>query len=164
MHDILILGGGLVGASLACALENSGLRVGLVEASVPSAGAPGFNERKLALSAASLTARDYLEDNVFTGPKGLLVGLALHAAGRENLARVEWQACEALLRSRLRDNPRNLADQAYLATVVAGLALNMTSSLVKGLMPLCALTAGLRTVLIFMRPGRTNSPIAFFLM
>lgn len=60
MHDILILGGGLVGNSLACALENSGLKVGLVEASVPSAGAPGFNERKLALSAASLIALESL--------------------------------------------------------------------------------------------------------
>jgi len=60
MHDILILGGGLVGNSLACALENSGLSVGLVEASAPSAGAPGFNERKLALSAASLTALQHL--------------------------------------------------------------------------------------------------------
>ena len=60
MHDILILGGGLVGNSLACALENSGLSVGLVEASIPSAGAPGFNERKLALSAASLTALKHL--------------------------------------------------------------------------------------------------------
>ena len=60
MHDILILGGGLVGNSLACALENSGLSVGLVEASIPSVGAPGFNERKLALSAASLTALKHL--------------------------------------------------------------------------------------------------------
>lgn len=60
MHDILILGGGLIGNSLACALENSGLRVGLVEASVPSTGAPGFNERKLALSAASLIALEHL--------------------------------------------------------------------------------------------------------
>lgn len=60
MHDILILGGGLVGNSLACALENSGLRVGLVEASIPTIGAPGFNERKLALSAASLIALEHL--------------------------------------------------------------------------------------------------------
>lgn len=60
MHDILILGGGLVGNSLACALENSGFKIGLVEASVPSTGAPGFNERKLALSAASLIALESL--------------------------------------------------------------------------------------------------------
>src|SRR4249920_2786706 len=54
--DILILGAGLVGSSLACALESRGLRVGLVEASAPAAGSPGFDERKLALSAASLNA------------------------------------------------------------------------------------------------------------
>ena len=60
MHDVLILGGGLVGNSLACALEDSGLQVGLVEASTPTIGAPGFNERKLALSAASLIALEHL--------------------------------------------------------------------------------------------------------
>lgn len=55
-HDILILGGGLVGSALACALDGLGWRVGQVEASAPSAGAPGFDERKLALAAASLNA------------------------------------------------------------------------------------------------------------
>ena len=55
-HDILILGGGLVGSALACALDGSGWRVGQVEASAPAAGAPGFDERKLALAAASLNA------------------------------------------------------------------------------------------------------------
>jgi 2-octaprenyl-6-methoxyphenol hydroxylase len=71
--DILILGGGLVGCSLACALEGKGLRVGLLEATLPApappgdvqdarvpgrAGSPGaaFDERRLALAAASLNA------------------------------------------------------------------------------------------------------------
>jgi 2-octaprenyl-6-methoxyphenol hydroxylase len=71
--DILILGGGLVGCSLACALEGKGLRVGLLEAVVPSAAPAGFDvqdarvprragspgaadERRLALAAASLNA------------------------------------------------------------------------------------------------------------
>jgi 2-octaprenyl-6-methoxyphenol hydroxylase len=54
--DILILGAGLVGSSLACALDGGGLRVGLVEASAPRVGPAGFDERKLALSAASLNA------------------------------------------------------------------------------------------------------------
>jgi 2-octaprenyl-6-methoxyphenol hydroxylase len=56
--DILIIGGGLVGASLACALDAQGWRCGLVEA-VAAAGdsaPPGFDERNLALAAASLDA------------------------------------------------------------------------------------------------------------
>jgi 2-octaprenyl-6-methoxyphenol hydroxylase len=54
--DILILGGGLVGCSLACALEGKGLRVGLLEARAPVPIPPGFDERRLALAAASLNA------------------------------------------------------------------------------------------------------------
>lgn len=59
-HDILILGGGLVGTALACALDGQGWRIGQVEASEPAAGAPGFDERKLALAAASLNALEAL--------------------------------------------------------------------------------------------------------
>jgi 2-octaprenyl-6-methoxyphenol hydroxylase len=54
--DILVLGAGLVGTSLACALEGRGLRVGLVEASAPNLPPPGFDARKLALAAASMQA------------------------------------------------------------------------------------------------------------
>ena len=54
--DILILGGGLVGCSVACALEGRGYRTGMVEASLPSLPPPGFDERKLALAAASINA------------------------------------------------------------------------------------------------------------
>ncbi|GAB2495381.1 2-octaprenyl-6-methoxyphenyl hydroxylase [Arenimonas alkanexedens] len=60
-HDILILGGGLVGSSLACALQGRGWRVAQVEASAPQAGAPGFDERKLALALASLNALAVLD-------------------------------------------------------------------------------------------------------
>lgn len=54
--DILILGAGLVGSSLACALEGRGYRCALVEASPVASPPPGFDERKLALAAASLNA------------------------------------------------------------------------------------------------------------
>ena len=54
--DIVILGGGLVGSSLACALDGRGYRVALVEGSLPRQSPPGFDERKLALAAASVDA------------------------------------------------------------------------------------------------------------
>ena len=55
--DVLIVGGGLVGASLACALEGGGLRVAMAEASAGQAqAAPSFDERTLALARASRNA------------------------------------------------------------------------------------------------------------
>jgi len=59
IHDVLIIGGGLVGASLACALDGSGMDVALVESEPPRASAvPDSDARSLALAAASLNALD----------------------------------------------------------------------------------------------------------
>jgi len=52
--DVAIIGGGLVGASLACALAPLGLRIALLEAVAPSAvKQPSYDDRTLALSASS---------------------------------------------------------------------------------------------------------------
>ena len=57
IHDVLIIGGGLVGASLACALDGSGLDVALVEAEPPRMSVIADTDaRSLGLAAASLNA------------------------------------------------------------------------------------------------------------
>lgn len=53
--DILIVGGGLVGASLAIALDQAGCKASMVEAAAPRTDAqPSYDERNLALARASV--------------------------------------------------------------------------------------------------------------
>ena len=53
-YDILIVGGGMVGASLAIALSGQGLRIGLVEAHpLGDPGQPSYDDRAIALSYGS---------------------------------------------------------------------------------------------------------------
>ena len=56
MHDVLIIGGGLVGASLAIALDRLSLDVGLVEAAPPGALPAVFDERNLSFAEATVNA------------------------------------------------------------------------------------------------------------
>jgi len=51
--DVAIVGGGLVGASLAVALAPSGKRVALIEAAAPPKSQPAWDEREIALNVAS---------------------------------------------------------------------------------------------------------------
>ena len=61
MHDIAIVGGGLVGSSLAIALEGCGFRVALIEAALPKVSEqPSYDERNLALARASINALEAL--------------------------------------------------------------------------------------------------------
>ena len=53
-HDVVICGGGLVGAAFACVLKNSGLRVALIEpVPVASSDQPSFDQRAIALTYSS---------------------------------------------------------------------------------------------------------------
>jgi len=57
--SILIIGGGLVGASLAIALDAAGIAATLVETAAPRADAqPSYDERNLALARASVNGLD----------------------------------------------------------------------------------------------------------
>lgn len=53
-YDLVLIGGGLVGGSLACALAGTRLKVAVIEAvPVIAASAPGYDERVIALSLGS---------------------------------------------------------------------------------------------------------------
>lgn len=55
-HDVVIVGGGLVGASLAIALDRAGRDVGLVEIAPAGMLPPVFDQRNLSFAAATVNA------------------------------------------------------------------------------------------------------------
>lgn len=59
-HDVVVVGGGLVGASLAIALERIGVDVALVEASAPGTLPGVFDQRNLSFAEATVNALDAL--------------------------------------------------------------------------------------------------------
>jgi len=92
-HDVVIVGGGLVGASLAIALDGQGLDVALVEASAADALPAVFDQRNLSLAAASVNALHKL--GVFQAlqaPTGAI--RAIHVSRAGDFGRVWLQASD----------------------------------------------------------------------
>jgi 2-octaprenyl-6-methoxyphenol hydroxylase len=92
--DIAIVGGGLVGASLAIALAPSGRRVALIEAAPPPATAPAWDERCIALNVAS--RRIYERLGVWPALRGEAEPItATHISERGRFGVTRFTAAEA---------------------------------------------------------------------
>jgi glycine/D-amino acid oxidase-like deaminating enzyme len=77
--DVAIVGGGLVGASLALALEPTGLRVALIEGVAPEAAVqPSFDDRTTALGNGTR--------RFFEGPKGQTSSYTVSREGKFSVA------------------------------------------------------------------------------
>jgi 2-octaprenyl-6-methoxyphenol hydroxylase len=88
--DIAIVGGGLVGASLAVALRGLPLRIALIEAHAPDSSAqPSFDDRTTALGNASRRVFDALGVWQALAPEAAPI-TAIHVsdAGRFGFARL----------------------------------------------------------------------------
>jgi len=58
-YDVLIVGGGMVGAALACALGNSSLKVAVLDRAPPTAPDTGYDQR---VSAITLASQSFFEN------------------------------------------------------------------------------------------------------
>lgn len=92
--DIVIVGGGLVGSSLAIALDGCGFRVALVEAAMPRvADQPSYDERNLALARASINALQALGVWAHTGDQASPIK-RIHVSRRGDFGAVHLDAAE----------------------------------------------------------------------
>ena len=93
IHDVVIIGGGLVGASLAIALEGSGLGVAMVEAAPAGAMPAVFDERNLSFAEATVNALGALGVmQRLRSPTGRIA--RIHASRRGDFGRVVLEASD----------------------------------------------------------------------
>ena len=74
-------------------------------------------DQDAALACLRAVPRDWINDNWYRGPKGLLTGEAMKLAGRPEAAAVEWRAALSLVEGRLAadgNNPYLLYNRAHL--------------------------------------------------
>lgn len=117
-YDLAIVGGGLVGASLAAALAGSPLRVVLIEAAAPPASPPAWDERCIALNDASR--------RIFGGygiwealrPEAAAIG-ATHISERGRFGTARFSAAEAGLEALGYNVPLRAIGAALLARMNA---------------------------------------------
>ena len=92
-HDVVIIGGGLVGASLAIALETSGLAVALVEAARAAAMPAVFDERNLSFAEATVNALAHLGVMArLRAPTGAIE--RIHVSRRGDFGRIRLDATD----------------------------------------------------------------------
>ena len=92
-HDVLVVGGGLVGASVAIALDRLDLDVGLVEVTPPGSLPAVFDQRNLSLADATvnaLTALDVMRH--LRAPTGAI--REIHASRKGDFGRVRMRAAD----------------------------------------------------------------------
>lgn len=123
-YDVTIIGGGMVGASLACALSGQGLRIALVEAKPYATEPASYDDRTLALAYGSqrIFSTLGLWDSLVTTP---ILTIHISEVGQPSFVRLDHRSegvpalgyviAARLLASSLHERLSSLADIDVLA-------------------------------------------------